>query len=100
VSSYWQLRPEARFVNVYSVTRRYGGPEEGGWYYDVGEVLASVPVTTDEDEASERRRLLVLFGPDYEDERSRFSVLGGANLEIYIEEHVGRDFPATTPHYE
>jgi hypothetical protein len=22
------------FLNMYSITRQYGGPEEGGWYYD------------------------------------------------------------------
>lgn len=32
------------YVNVYAVTRYYGGSEEGGWWYDVGEPLASVPV--------------------------------------------------------
>jgi hypothetical protein len=32
------------FVNVYLVSRVYGGPEEGGWWYDSGEPLASVPV--------------------------------------------------------
>ena len=32
------------YVNVYSMTRHYGGPEEGGWWYNAGEPLASVPV--------------------------------------------------------
>lgn len=32
------------YVNVYRVTRHYGGPEEGGWWYDAGEPLASVPI--------------------------------------------------------
>lgn len=22
------------WINVYEITRAYGGPEEGGWYYD------------------------------------------------------------------
>jgi len=25
------------YVNAYRVSRAYGGPEEGGWWYDVGE---------------------------------------------------------------
>ena len=33
------------YVNAYEVTREYGGPEEGGWYYDAGEPMASVPVS-------------------------------------------------------
>lgn len=32
------------FLNVYSVTRHYGGAAEGGWYFDSGEPLASVPI--------------------------------------------------------
>ena len=24
------------YVNVYEYSREYGGPEEGGWYYDAG----------------------------------------------------------------
>jgi hypothetical protein len=32
------------YVNAYAVTRNYGGPEEGGWYYNAGEPLASVPI--------------------------------------------------------
>lgn len=35
------------YVNVYLVTRHYGGPQEGGWWFDVGEPLASVPVPAD-----------------------------------------------------
>ena len=27
------------YVNIYKVDRAYGGPEEGGWYYDVGELV-------------------------------------------------------------
>ena len=32
-----------RFVNAYRINRRYGGPEEGGWWYDTGQLLASIP---------------------------------------------------------
>ena len=32
------------YVNAYIVTREYGGPEEGGWYYDAGYPVASMPV--------------------------------------------------------
>ena len=32
------------FVNAYTVTQRYGGPEEGGWWYNHREPVCSVPV--------------------------------------------------------
>lgn len=35
---------EILFLNVYSVARHRGGPEEGGWYYNSGIPLASVPI--------------------------------------------------------
>ena len=28
------------FVNVYEVSREYGGPEEGGWWFDTGQPVA------------------------------------------------------------
>lgn len=31
----WEADPHARgWAEVYTVSREYGGPEEGGWYYD------------------------------------------------------------------
>ena len=27
------------YVNIYETNRAYGGPEEGGWYYDTGDLL-------------------------------------------------------------
>lgn len=32
------------FVNVYFVITCYGGPEDGGWYYDKGEAVRSTEV--------------------------------------------------------
>lgn len=34
------------YINAYAVVRAYGGREEGGWYYDVGEPIASIPIPT------------------------------------------------------
>lgn len=34
------------YVNVYLVTQIYGGREEGGWYFDSGEPLGSIPIET------------------------------------------------------
>jgi len=32
------------YLVVDDVTRHYGGPQEGGWWYDSGEVVDSIPV--------------------------------------------------------
>lgn len=36
-------------VAVYSLHRYYGGPEEGGWWYDTRELVAVAPADTAED---------------------------------------------------
>lgn len=32
------------YMNAYEVTRHYGGPEEGGWWYNFNAPLASIPI--------------------------------------------------------
>jgi hypothetical protein len=36
------------YINAYIVSRCYGGGEEGGWWYDSGEPIASVPIPTEQ----------------------------------------------------
>ena len=31
------MQQRLMYVNAYEVTRHYGGPEEGGWWYNRGE---------------------------------------------------------------
>lgn len=35
------------YVNVYELRRCYGGPEEGGWWYDEGSLVDSVTTFTE-----------------------------------------------------
>lgn len=92
--------PQLRYVNAYAVSRNYGGPEEGGWYYDVGAPLASIPVMNDAEEEAAKVKLVGLFGPEYEKQRSRYSAAGGDDLEIYIEDACAAHWPTERPHYE
>lgn len=43
------MAPHARLAEgwlaVYRVSQAYGGPEEGGWYYSCGELIACIPAT-------------------------------------------------------
>ena len=89
------------FVNAYLVHRCYGGPEEGGWWYDAGEPLASVPVERGDEAAIEswRATLLSKFA-DRANPRGRGSVIGGPDLEVYVEDHTAAYFPAERPYYE
>lgn len=89
-----------RYVNAYAVSRHYGGPEEGGWWYDAGSPLSSIAVYTDADEVAAKALLLKTLGPEYEHQRSRYSVIGEDDLEIYTEEKPAAAWPTERPHYE
>ena len=93
--------PEIIYVNAYSVCRCYGGPEEGGWYYDEGQPLASVPLRADVEAGVieiEKSRLTSLLG--WTSKYSRSSVLGGDDFKVYVEDHTAVPFPEVRPHYE
>jgi hypothetical protein len=84
------------FVNVYDVTRHYGGPEEGGWWYDAGEPILSIVCTSREQ--AEQVRDKTRAGK-YARTRARYSVLGGQDYDVCIEEHIGEAFPKERPRY-
>jgi hypothetical protein len=124
------------YVNAYQVTRHYGGPEEGGWWFNHSEPLASIPVQAtshehhdsscwtcnrakegakdddgnpikackwgfqlvpDEKQVDQfKKHLQNIFGEVQEG--NIYSVLGGAELSICVEEHPGESTPR--PHYE
>jgi len=83
------------YVNVYEITRCIGGPEEGGWYFDAGELVHSVKATDATAEAI-REALSV----EYPYTGSRKSVVWSPDFDIYIENEPGANFPAYRPCYE
>jgi hypothetical protein len=40
------------FVNIYETDRIFGGPEEGGWYYDAGHLMATYQISGSYDNAA------------------------------------------------
>jgi len=97
---------DIRYINVYHVSRSYGGPEEGGWWYDEGDPIASVPFTNALEGDRIREQLTAKFKDPIEYakkmgwRRGRFSVIGDTDVEIYNEDHFAKAFPEVTPHYE
>lgn len=117
------------YVNIYAVSRCYGGPEEGGWWFEAGEPVGSVPIEMTE---TEQRALHTLItqreGEDIDPElyakhidsyltekarsvreayqdryprQSSYSVLGGDDdFRVCIEEHYAQPYPEVRPHYE
>ena len=84
------------YVNVYALEQGYGGPEEGGWYYEAGTPVASVPFDTLREAEAEVERLAVRFPPG----RARYSVRPQSqDYGIHIEPHFAEPFPQHTPRY-
>jgi hypothetical protein len=83
-------------VGVYHVDRRYGGPEEGGWWFDAWQHLASrcVPASwwpAIKDELLEEY-------PD--DGRPLSSVLSGGITEIVLENRIRQFQTKGKPQWE
>jgi len=85
------------YVNVYEVDRAWGGAEEGGWWYDTGEPIASVPFDTLREAETFRDVMEARFPHN----RSSSSVIySGGDYCVYIEHKFARPYPDRRPHYE
>jgi hypothetical protein len=84
------------FVNVYKVTRHYGGAEEGGWYYNWYTCIETFPVknknahTVKEELESEHAHHK--YGNIY-------SVLGGQDIAVMIEATPKESETTERPYY-
>ena len=111
------------FVNQYEVSRCYGGPEEGGWWFNRGEFIHCLagPFTREEDalkwwtrwkqeQEQAKRSTPYKMGhgphdgvdPDgYGDDN--YLLLGGAwghsSLRTCVQPHEGKNYPETRPFY-
>ena len=88
------------YVNVYLTDRCYGGPEEGGWWYDckvVQEVLRC------KDEAHAKivyERKLEEYKEENRNRRSDISsVLSEGRFDVTLQAWPGERQPAERPHY-
>jgi hypothetical protein len=92
----WARRSQT-YVCVYEVTRHYGGPEEGGWWYNWYEPVYAIRVPT---RFSMRHRDRLARRFQKQSQGDIYSVLGGVD---YVVRRSGAKFQhATTrrPHYE
>ena len=90
-------------VAVYLCDRAYGGPEEGGWWYDTGELVRIHHITGSESEARTRcqrlnRRLDATLNRG---RRPISSVLSDGQYRAEVrEDFVPQHYPDRKPHYE
>ncbi len=85
------------YVTLYSVTREFGGYEEGGWYFDWYEPIRSVRCRNMDHAYKMRDRLQAAQPkPRY----PRYSVLGGADEIWRVERERGEHETLSAPYYE
>jgi hypothetical protein len=75
------------YLNVYDIGRVYGGPEEGGWWYDTGIPVASIPF---EEGDKLIEAVTVYLENRYQAPRYR----------VIPEDKFAEYFPLVKPHYE
>jgi hypothetical protein len=76
-----------RWVTVYDVSREYGGPEEGGWWYDCWSVVEEQRVLVEEAEAVKKS-----LEEEYRDDLD--------DLQVVIEKCYRERETRRKPHYE
>jgi hypothetical protein len=89
-------------VAFYEVDREYGGPEDGGWYYDTGRFVRAIGFhLTDEAAITAVRRANRLLERLQRHRRSVDSVLynGGRYRALSFTGVPPERFPAERPHY-
>ena len=103
---------EFSYINVYLVDRAYGGPEEGGWYYDYGNPVESRRVRVDwpqpsgpythymDEDTHQLEFLKLRYDRLNEGRPSVHSVLSEGRYKVIEEDRFARSWPEKTPHYE
>ena len=85
-------------VTVMLYDQAYGGPEEGGWYYDTGHRIEHHYCATIE----VYQRVMDRLGREYDNE-GRYpisSVLSDGLYCIHVGQTIPENFPNGRPHYE
>lgn len=88
---------DIKWVTAYEVTRHFGGPEEGGWWYNHFQPIQSVPVSV-EDVGTAKELLHQAY-----DDRAHgdiYSVRGGVLIAVQVEDEPCEDATTERPRYE
>lgn len=88
------------YLNAYNMNRFYGGPHEGGWWYDAGDPIASVPLREEDPVAEVEWNTYLQEKIGWTSQYDRFSVLGHDEFGIRHDDYFARPFPEEAPHYE
>lgn len=92
---------QMKYVNVFLTDRAYGGPEEGGWWYDYGLAQRSFPCATQR--RAERILIICRRICDHRNSERRSdvsSVLSEGAYHAWIDDEPAANYPDRVPHYE
>jgi hypothetical protein len=97
-----------QYLNLYGLTQSYGGPEEGGWWYEQGIALGSIPLPAVWEYTSniyhEELCLRPCIKAVHEEWARNCLNLTAMNdtqhYRIAIESSMASDYPRNRPHYE
>ena len=100
------MPPITYIVAVYDTGLKYGGPEEGGWWYDAGRLVRMVRMFRSEQRAYDYAQKLNArlrsreFGPN-KGKHEYTSVLSEGEVAAQVHENSCPEFfPDRTPRYE
>lgn len=88
------------YLNAYNVNRFYGGGEEGGWWYDSGDPVASVPLREEDPVTMVEWDAYLRAKVGWSSKYDRHSVLGHDDFEIRHEDYFAAPFPSENPRYQ
>jgi hypothetical protein len=94
-------------LNEYTVSRQYGGPEEGGWWYTLYDptgrsiMLGHFVSFTEANRSRDQLQSFADLELDWRAPRGLYSVTPGTHHILWsVEQHEPRREPAFRPHYE
>jgi hypothetical protein len=89
------------YVNVYIYDKAYGGPEEGGWWFNTFEPVSSVRVYGKRKIETELLKAENFCNTENEERNSDVeSVCSDGKYIVCTEFHKAKFYPRTKPHYE
>jgi hypothetical protein len=86
------------YVNIYRIARCYGGPEEGGWWYDMWQLEDSLCIRH-----KDLKELMPIIERNYWNNPKSpplSSVLSNGEYRIYVELNRGESETTKRPRYE
>ncbi len=96
------MKPQIRYISLYERSQHYGGPEEGGWYYDWYDYTGVTMKIKVKDDS--RHNVIGRYKEkanqilSQEKEHGEYHYHGG--IEAIIERFPGAQQSIRTPHYE